>query len=125
MIDLKEHIIPTVVVTEVLCHPGTLGHPVKPNGSTGIMYTISFYQDIDGSMKFNTPHFCPGKTSLDIDMMNMIPYNLAERGTHTAYDPYLLTPGNSIVAYYMAANRFPCSSHSHGPGQSNSGKLQP
>ena len=77
--------------------PGTLRHPIQPEGTACIMNTIMDNTGVYRSMKFNTSDLCTGKLTLHPDIVDMVVFDQAESGPHTSTDTGLFAMDISLL----------------------------
>ena len=101
MVHLDEQIVGGVVMAEVVGDPRPLGHPVQPDSAAGPVDVVTADRGIDGSVEFDAGHLGTREELPDMNVMNDVAGDGAERRTQTSHDACLLAVGDMVVAYHV------------------------
>ena len=95
-----------IVVKQTLCDPRPLSLPVKPDSSCAVMNVIPFEYHIDSGVHFDSADFRALQIVFDVNMMDMIVFNLRENTPQMTNDAGLPAVMNLTFSDNMGANIF-------------------
>ena len=90
MVHLDEQVVAGIVMEEVPRYPGALRHPVQPEPEAGSVDVVMGDDRINGGVELDAGHLRPGEEAADVDVVNRVAGNRAERGAQAADDTGLL-----------------------------------
>ena len=104
MIHLDEQVLALVVVEEVSRDARALGHPVQPQSAAGAVDVVVADLDVDGGVELDARHLGAGEQLPDVDVVDGVAGDGAERGAQAADDARLLAMGDRVVADDVVAD---------------------
>ena len=104
MVRLDEQIVGGVVMAEVVGDPRPLGHPVQPDSAAGPVDVVPADRGIDGPVEFDARHLGTREQLPDMDVMNGVAGDGAERRAQTSHNAHLFTVGDMVIAHHVMAD---------------------
>src|ERR1035437_6069763 len=89
---------------EVAGYLRALRHPVQPEPQAGPVDVVVGDDRINGGVELDTGHLGPGEEPADVDVVDGVAGDGAERGAEAADDARLLAVRNGVVADAVVAN---------------------
>ena len=104
MVHLDEQVLVAVVVEEVCRDPRALGHPVQPEPAAGPVDVVVADLDVNGGVELDARHLRAREQLPDVDVVDGVAGDGAERGAQAADDARLLAVGDGVVADDVVAD---------------------
>ena len=106
MIHLDKNVLDRVVVEQIAGHARALRHPIQPKPATGPVNVVPADLNVNGAVKLDAGHLRARKQFPDVNVVDGIAGDGAERSAQAADDARLFAMRDGVVANEVVADVF-------------------